>query len=218
MSPIKILLVDDHEVVRKGMKFLLEDEEGVKIVGEVGSGAEALTIVPELKPDIVLLDINMPEMNGIEVAKILTKRYPKVRVLVFSMHNDPDYILQSINNGVDGYILKDSDKDEIVKAMKVVDAGEKYFPPEVSAILVSAMQGKGHIKPQPAVSSTTLSKLSKKEKVILKLIAEGMSSKQIAEQLNLSIRTVSNHRASMLKKTGLNNTVELVRIVTNEGL
>lgn len=216
MAEIRVLLVDDHEVVRKGMSFLLEDEEGLEIVGEAGGGREALEKIPLLNPNLVLLDINMPEMNGIETAAHISKRFPKVRILIFSMHNDPDYILKSIENKVDGYILKDAEKEEIVKAMNTVHRGEKYFPPEVSAILVSAMQGNsGNKLSKP--SKKVLGVLSKKETEVLKYIAAGKSSKEIAEKLGLSIRTVSNHRANMLKKTMLNNTAELVRMASTEG-
>nr|WP_055146644.1 response regulator transcription factor [Jiulongibacter sediminis] len=214
---IKLLLVDDHEVVRKGMKFLLEDEENLEIIGEASDGEEALQRIEELKPNLVLLDVNMPGMNGIEAAKKISANYPAVRVLIFSMHNDPDYIVNSVTNGVDGYILKDAEKEEILKAMKTVHRGEKYFPPNVSALLVSALQGGGMPKVKSKRSASVLDKLSKKEKEILKFIAQGMSSKDIALRLTLSIRTVSNHRANMLKKTGLNNTAELVRMATNEG-
>lgn len=217
MADIKVLLVDDHEVVRKGMSFLLEDEPSLEIVGEAGGGKEAIERIPELNPNLILLDINMPEMNGIEAAKIISKKFPKVKILIFSMHNDPDYILKSIESKVDGYILKDADKEEIVKAMNVVHKGEKYFPPEVSAILVSAMQNNTVVKPINS-NQKVLGILSKKEVEVLKFIADGKSSKDIAETLGLSIRTVSNHRANMLKKTNLNNTAELVRIASTEGL
>ncbi len=211
---IRVFLVDDHEVVRKGMKFLLEDEDSLEIVGEASGGREAVATIPQVKPELVLLDINMPEMNGIEVAKVLRREQPAVRILIFSMHNDADYVLKSIESGVDGY----AEREEIVKAIKTVHGGEKYFPPEVSALLVSALQGKGSAtvkrdRPRPRV----VDRLSKKELEILRFISNGMSSKDIAEKLELSIRTVSNHRANMLKKTGLNNTAELIRMVTNEG-
>lgn len=217
MPIIKLLLVDDHKVVRQGMKSLLEDENDIEIVGEAESGKEALEKIKELKPNLVLLDVNMPEMNGIEAAKKVKKDQHSPRILIFSMHNDPDYILKSIENGVDGYLLKDADKEEILNAMRTVHAGAKYFPPNVSAILVSALQGQGTVKVSTEQSSV-LSSISKKEREILELIAEGKSSKEIAEELELSIRTVSNHRANMLKKTGLNNTAELVRMATNEGI
>jgi DNA-binding NarL/FixJ family response regulator len=178
MDKIKILLVDDHAVVRKGLISLLEDESQLKIVGDVGSGKEALEFVKNHKVDIVLLDLNMPEMSGIETAKHLSKTHPKLKKLVFSMHNDPDYVLKSIENGVDGYILtkKTTTKD----------------------------------------NKSVLDLLSKKELEILQLVAKGLSSQEIAEKLELSVRTVSNHRANMLRKTNINNTTELVGILKSE--
>jgi DNA-binding NarL/FixJ family response regulator len=213
MNKIKILLVDDHAVVRKGLISLLEDEPGLDLVGDVGSGREALEFVKNQKVDLVLLDLNMPEMSGMETAKHLSKLNPKVKKLVFSMHNDPDYVLKSIENGVDGYLLKDSEKEEIVKAIEEVTNGQKYFPTAISAILVGALQTK---KVSSKSAGSVLSLLSKKELEILRLVAEGMSSQEIAEKLDLSVRTVSNHRANMLRKTNINNTTELVGILKSE--
>lgn len=217
MGKIRILLVDDHAVVRKGLISLLEDEENLEVVGDVGSGKEALEVVPKLKPEIILLDLNMPEMSGMETAKHLKKLAPSIKILVFSMHNDADYVLKSIENGVDGYLLKDSEKDEIMLGINTVYEGNKYFPPSISAILVGAIQTKGKTVAGPKTSLKT-DVLSKKEKQILKLITEGKNSKEIADLLDLSIRTVSNHRANMLKKTNLSNTAELVRIASKEGI
>ncbi len=217
MGKIKILLVDDHAVVRKGLISLLEDEVNLKIVGDVSSGKEALEAMPKLKPEIILLDLNMPEMSGMETAKHLKKLSPAIKILVFSMHNDADYVLKSIENGVDGYLLKDSEKDEIMLGIKTVHEGNKYFPPSISAILVGAIQTKGKAITGSKTSLKT-DVLSKKEKQILKLITEGKNSKEIADLLDLSIRTVSNHRANMLKKTNLSNTAELVRIASKEGI
>lgn len=217
MGKIRILLVDDHAVVRKGLISLLEDENNLQIVGDVGSGKEALELVPKLKPEIILLDLNMPEMSGMETAKHLKKLSPAPKILVFSMHNDTDYVLNSIENGVDGYLLKDSEKDEIMLGINTVYEGNKYFPPSISAILVGAIQTKGKVFAGPKTSLKT-DVLSKKEKQILKLITEGKNSKEIADLLDLSIRTVSNHRANMLKKTNLSNTAELVRIASKEGI
>lgn len=215
MSKIKILIVDDHEVVRKGIKALLEDEESLEIVGEAGNGITALDCVAQLQPDIVLLDINMPEMNGIEAAKIISQKHSKSKVLVFSMHNNEDYILKSIENGVKGYLLKDSDKEVILKAIETIHKGGKYFPTNVSSILVGAIQTK---KTERKKKTIVVGNLSKKEIEILKLISSGMKSKEIAEKLDLSIRTVSNHRANMLRKTSLTNTAELIRIASEEGI
>lgn len=207
--------MDDHEVVRKGMKALLEDEESIQIIGEAVNGKDAIVKVQDLNPDIVLLDINMPEMNGIEAAKVISQKHSKSKVLVFSMHNNEDYILKSIENGVMGYLLKDSDKDEILKAIETIHNGGKYFPTNISSILINAIQTK---KSEKTKKTIVVGNLSKKEIQILKLIASGMRSKEIAEKLDLSIRTVSNHRANMLRKTSLTNTAELIRIASEEGL
>jgi DNA-binding NarL/FixJ family response regulator len=217
MKKTKILLVDDHAVVRKGLISLLEDEKQINIIGDVAGGEEALLFASNNLPDMLLLDLNMPNMSGTETAKQFSKLYPSVKKLVFSMHNNAEYILNSIENGVDGYLLKDCDKEEILEAIETVSGGDRYFPQSVSAILVGALQNKN--KKSGSVNEGKITKiLSKKETQILKLIAEGKNSKDIAEKLDLSIRTVSNHRANMLKKTNLNNTAELVRIASKEGL
>ncbi|NBA88121.1 response regulator [Emticicia sp. CRIBPO] len=213
---IKLVLVDDHEVVRKGLKALFEEEEDIEVIGEAVDGKAALEVAELLRPDMMLLDLNMPNLNGIETAKILSKTHPKIKILVFSMHNNEDYVVKSIQNGVDGYLLKDSDKDEIMKAIHTIYNGQKYFPHQISGILVGALQSKGGLGQETGGKIKSL--ISKKEIQILKLIAEGQSSKEIAESLELSIRTVSNHRANMLKKTGLSNTAELIQKASKEGL
>lgn len=213
---IKLVLADDHEVVRKGLKALFEEEDNIEVIGEAVDGRAALEAADLLRPDLVLLDLNMPNLNGIETAKILSKTHPKIKILVFSMHNNEDYVVKSIQNGVDGYLLKDSDKDEIMKAIHTIYNGQKYFPHQISGILVGALQSKGGLGIETGGKIKSL--ISKKEIQILKLIAEGQSSKEIATALDLSIRTVSNHRANMLKKTGLSNTAELIQKASKEGL
>lgn len=214
MDKIRILLVDDHSVVRKGLISLLDDEQDIEIVGDLGSGREALEFIKNNKVDVILLDLNMPEMSGLEAAKLLTKQYPKVKKLVFSMHNDPEYVLKSIENGVDGYLLKDSEKEEILLGIYQVFEGVKYFPTSVSSILVDALQT-SKVKSNSASNlNNPLSVLSKKELEILQLVAEGLSSQEVADKLHLSVRTVSNHRANMLRKTNFHNTTELVGIYT----
>lgn len=210
---IKLLLVDDHAVVRMGLKSLLEDEPRIEIIGQASSGIEAITFVNNNTVDVILLDINMPDLNGIETAKLLLKAGSKAKILIFSMHNDPEYVLKSVEAGVHGYLLKDASKEDILKGIETVFSNNKYFPSTISEILVSAIQTGGQLN-KPKV----LNKLSKKEIQILKLIALGKNSQEIASELDLSIRTVSNHRANMLKKTNLNNTVELVRLASIEGL
>ena len=210
---IKLLIVDDHAVVRKGIQNLLEDEENIEIVGEASDGMEALEKVKNLKPTIVLLDLTMPKMSGFEVAKSISDRHPAVKSLIFSMHNNPEYMVTSVENGAMGYLLKDTSKEEILKALSSVSEGQKYFPPTASAMIIDGLMAQRKQKTTPKLKTTSVfAKISKKEREILKYITEGMSSQEIAEKLSLSVRTVSNHRANILRKTDVKNTAELVRL------
>ncbi|WP_435354505.1 response regulator [Emticicia sp. SJ17W-69] len=212
-TKIKLLIVDDHAVVRKGIQNLLEDEENIEIVGEASDGMEALEKVKTLKPTIVLLDLTMPKMSGFEVAKAISDKFPTIKSVIFSMHNNPEYMVTSVENGAMGYLLKDTSKEEILKALTSVSEGEKYFPPTVSAMIIDGLLSQRKQKVTPKLKNTNLfTKISKKEREILKYITEGLSSQEIAEKLSLSVRTVSNHRANILRKTDVKNTAELVRL------
>jgi DNA-binding NarL/FixJ family response regulator len=136
MNPIKVLLADDHDVVRKGMKMLLEDEEGILVIGEAADGAEAIDKVKILMPDVVILDLTMPKMTGIEAAAVISQEYPSVKILIFSMHNNREYIINSVENGASGYLLKDTGKDELLRALTVVSEGRKYFHPKYQKSLL----------------------------------------------------------------------------------
>lgn len=197
--------------------MLLEDEDSVEIVGEAADGQEAIDRIPETKPDVVMLDITMPNVSGIEAAKTIAQQYSSVKSLIFSMHNNQDYILKSVESGASGYLLKDTTKEEILLALQKVSQGEKYFPPTISSVFVDALLGRSRGRAASrGGDDSPLSKLSRKERQILSMIAEGLNSREIAEKLGLSIRTVTNHRANMLRKTKVKNTVELVRIAVEE--
>ncbi|RYU96925.1 response regulator transcription factor [Emticicia agri] len=213
-NKIKLMIVDDHAVVRKGIINLLEDEENIEIVGEAPDGVEALEGIKELKPTIVLLDLSMPRMTGFEVAKIISQKYSAVRSIIFSMHNNQEYMVQAVENGAMGYLLKDTSKEEILKALDTVANGNKYFPPTVSAMIIDGLLNhkKNSVATNKKETSAIVSTLSKQEKVILNYIVEGLNSQEISEKLNLSVRTVSNHRANILRKTQVKNTAELVRL------
>jgi DNA-binding NarL/FixJ family response regulator len=215
MPKIKILITDDHAVVRKGLKMLLENEPNFEIIGEAEDGLDALEKIEILLPNVVILDLTMPNMTGIEAAKHISQKFPQVKILVFSMHNDTEYILKSLENGASGYLLKDSGKDEIMNAIVAVASGKKYFPPEISALIIDELLTKA----QGGIFSQTMDKtegiylqITKKEKEILNYIIEGKNSREIAEYLKLSIRTVDNHRANMMKKTKAKNTADLVNL------
>ncbi|GAB3514409.1 response regulator [Emticicia fontis] len=213
-NKIKLMIVDDHAVVRKGIINLLEDEENIDIVGEASDGIEALEGIKDLKPNIILLDLSMPKMTGFEVAKIISQKYSAVRSIIFSMHNNQEYMVQAVENGAMGYLLKDTSKEEILRALDTVASGNKYFPPTVSAMIIDGLmnQKKNNGSSTSKEASAIVNVLSKQEKVILNYIVEGLNSQEISEKLKLSVRTVSNHRANILRKTQVKNTAELVRL------
>lgn len=221
MPAIRLLIVDDHAVVRRGISTLLEDEPGIVVVGEAADGPEALRQMEALAPTIVMLDLTMPGMSGLEVARRLSAQFPKVRPIIFSMHHNQDYFVSAVESGAWGYLLKDTGKEEILRALRAVAAGEKYFPPEISGLIIHALMNKtgsarGSTRPAVPGPAGVWGKLSKKEQQILQMIADGLNSREIADQLGLSIRTVTNHRANMLRKTKVKNTVELVRMAVEE--
>jgi DNA-binding NarL/FixJ family response regulator len=215
MDKIKVLLADDHTIVRNGIRSLLEGLADVEIVGEARDGAEALAKVKELAPDVLMIDIAMPVMNGIEAAVQVSKLYKKTRCLMLSMHQDEDYILKSVEAGACGYLLKDNTREEMLRALRAVAAGEKYFSPSVSNVIIASyLQKVKDAETRPVRKP----RLSKQEKAILQFIVRGCSSRQTAEELSLSVRTVENHRASMMKRLGVRNAVELVRRALDEKL
>ncbi|GAB3544812.1 response regulator [Spirosoma fluminis] len=217
---IRLLIADDHSVVRKGIRTLLEDENDIQIVGEATDGDEAIELIASSKPDVMLLDITMPRMSGLEVAKVVSQQYSKVRTLIFSMHNNPDYILSAVRSGAAGYLLKDTREEEILQAVRMVATGELYYPPGASSIII-----KHFISPsntltgdeQTSVSSGSIwHKITTREAQILTCLTEGMSNREIAERFDVSPNTVANQRASIIRKAGVKNTVELVRLALRE--
>ncbi len=219
VMPIRVLIADDHSVVRKGILNLLEDENDIEIVGEASDGDDAVAMIPDLKPDVLLLDITMPRMSGIEVAKVVTRQFPSVKSLIFSMHNNPDYILNAVQNGAAGYLLKDTDRDEILRAIRTVVTGELYYPPNASSVIIRHLIiPKTRKEDDFAVprGKTVWNKITTRESQILTCLTQGMSSREIAEQFDISPNTVANQRASLIKKAGVKNTAELIRMALTE--
>ncbi|MFN8353892.1 MAG: response regulator transcription factor [Spirosomataceae bacterium] len=213
MKTIKLLITDDHAIVRKGLLALFEDESDLVVVAEASNGQEAIEQVALHSPDVVLLDISMPVMTGIEAAREISERYPKSKTLIFSMHHNQDYVVKAVESGAAGYLLKDMSREEILQAIRKVASGDKYFPSSVASLLAEALLNKS----KPSVEEEKkLAKLSKKERQILKFLADGLSSQEIADTLNLSVRTVSNHRANIIRKTKAKNTAELVKMAVTE--
>jgi two-component system, NarL family, response regulator NreC len=206
MPKTRILLADDHSIVRTGLRYLLEQQPDYEVTAEAADGREAARIAFELKPDVVILDIAMPSLNGIEAAALISKETPKALIVLLSMYADESYLLRGLTAGIKGYILKDSAKEELVPAIRTVLGGKSFFSPTIAQMLAEeytrAMQRKG------VADSYEL--LSTREKEVLQLIAEGKSNKEVAELLNLSTYTVESHRTHIMQKLDLHNTAEIV--------
>jgi len=217
MEAIKVVLIDDHSMVRNGIKASLEDYEDIVVVGEGKDGFEAIRCVRQYRPDVAIVDITMPQKNGIEAVKEIVSEFPDTKCLMLSMHDNQDYIMDSLEAGAMGYLLKDTDSDEFAQAIKVVASGKKYFSTDVSSIMADGYLQKLKAKPSPDRIKTE-SQLSKREKEILTFIVNGLNSKDIADKLNLSVRTIEVHRFNMMKKLNVKNVIELVRIAMSNNL
>lgn len=220
MEPIKrAILADDHGVVRSGIKSLLESEGDVEIIGEASTGREAIEQVKLHQPELAILDIRMPELNGLEATYQISRQYPKTKVLILSMHDDEDYVLQSVENGASGYLLKGSSKEEFLKAVRTVHAGGQYFSADVSRVFVKnylSARKPGAASAAAAGAESPDYELTKRERQILRLITEGVSNKEIAEKLNKSVRTIETHRFNIMKKLDVSNLVELLKKIEEE--
>ncbi|WP_378176414.1 response regulator [Aquimarina sp. SS2-1] len=224
---VSIVLVDDHFLVRDGIRSLLEEEKQYIVIGEASDGKEAIEIIQSLKPDIVICDIRMPEMSGIETVEKLTNLSVSSKTIMLSMHDSDEYILQSINAGADGYLLKDASKEEFLKALSTVSKGNKYFSGDVSSILVrNLLENSGAKKEEKAevvkqenenLKSNPF-ELTKRENQILKLAVSGMTNKHIAAELDISKRTTEVHRFNLMKKMGVKNVLELSKKARDYGL
>jgi two-component system response regulator NreC len=209
MNKIRLLLVDDHPLVRSGLIKLLEPFKEFHIIGEAGDGEEALVLVKKHQPDVVIMDLSMPKMTGLEATKIIGEKYPNVRVLVLTMHDNEEYVYQILKAGAGGYVLKDSGRDELVKAIHAVARGEKFFSPRVSEIMVDAYLKKGSAKTTAGISEDL--PLTKREREVLTFIADGLNNQQIAEKLFISPRTVETHRTNIMQKLDIHDMANLVR-------
>lgn len=213
---INIVLADDHVLVRNGIKAMLESDADIKVVGEAGSGTEALEVARQLHPDILVLDIRMPGMSGLEAAGKLDDVAPDTKAVILSMHDSEDYVLQALDAGAYGYLLKDTDKNEFIRALKQVKAGNKYFSGAVSNVLANRLL---NAKPERKISSVEDPyHLTRKEKEILRLVVDGKQNKQIADALGKSVRTIETHRFNIMKKLGVNNAIDMVNKVVKENL
>jgi two-component system, NarL family, response regulator NreC len=212
MEKIRVFLVDDHTVVRQGLRRILESDEEIEIIGEAGDGRTAIDLIQKLRPHVVVMDVAMPELNGIEATRQIMKRVDGVKVLVLSMHGDDVYVGQALKAGARGYLLKDSEDLDLIKAVKAIRAGGSFFSPPVSRVVLS-----GYLGDQPAGEiEDSVARLTDREREVLQLIAEGKTNKEVAHALSVSINTVETHRKHIMEKLDLHNTAELVRFAINK--
>jgi DNA-binding NarL/FixJ family response regulator len=217
MSKINIVLADDHVLVRKGIKSMLESDTDIDVVGEAGNGREALEVAKALKPDILVLDIRMPEMTGLEAAALLHDYAPSTRAVILSMHDSEEYVVQALQAGAYGYLLKDTDKEEFLKALKQVCGGNKYFSGAISHVLANQLL---NTRPPVSVRSPVedVYHLTRREKEILRMVIDGKHNREIADSLSKSLRTIETHRFNIMKKLGVNNAIDMVNKSVRENL
>ncbi|MDN5210909.1 response regulator transcription factor [Fulvivirgaceae bacterium BMA12] len=217
MQAIRILLADDHKIIRDGIKALLKGAEGIEIVGDVEDGQQAINILEKEKIDLVLMDISMPVLNGIDATKYIRRNFPDVRVMALSMHDDDAHIINMLKAGAVGYVFKNTGKVNLVEAIKTVSSGESFFAKEASQkIMEYFMQNKDLSKKSGTTPDTM--RLTEREKEVLKLIAEEYTNQEIAEKLFLSHRTIDTHRRNLLQKLSVKNTAGLVKYAIKCGL
>jgi len=206
MSAVRILVADDHGVVRKGLRLILERHDGLEVIGEAADGREAVRLAEELSPDIVIMDVGMPRLNGIDATAQILHRNPRAGVIILSMHSDEGYIVRALSAGAKGYLLKDSAEEDLIQAVRIVAQGRPFFSPRITQTLlddyVRQLRQKG--------LQDSYDLLTEREKEVLQLISEGKSNKEVATILGLSVYTVETHRTNLMQKLNLHNTAEIV--------
>ena len=206
---MRVLIADDHGIVRSGLRKLLESEDGIEVVAEAGDGVEARDRALEVRPDLAILDVKMPGMNGLEATRAIRETAPDVSVLVLSMHDEDRYLFEALKAGASGYVLKRAADRELIEAIRAVERGEPFLTPEAQRTLIKDVLERG---------SSGEEELTPREEEVVKLVAEANTTKQIAELLHLSEKTVENHRANAMRKLGMRDRVELVRYAIRRGL
>ena len=216
MDKIRILLADDHTMIRSGIATLLQSIKEFSIVGEAEDGEDAVQKTSELRPTVVVIDLSMPKLSGIEATRIIKKRYPETNVLVLTMHENEEYVYQILKSGASGYVLKSAGKDELAEAIRAVAKGERFFSPRISQLMaegyVKRVEKGGADAPKGDVP------LTRREREILALVANGLTNQQIADQLFISPRTVDTHRTNIMQKLDIHDLANLVRYAIEHGI
>jgi DNA-binding NarL/FixJ family response regulator len=209
----KVLIADDHKIVREGLRALIEKHETMEVVAEAENGLEAVRLVRKLQPDVVIMDLGMPEMNGIEATREVTAHNPKIKVIALSMHSDKRFVLQMIKAGASGYLLKDSAFEELITAIKTVASNKSYLSPKITDVVI-----KDYLQTLSKGDVSAFSVLTVREREVLQLLAEGRSTKEIAGSLNVSVKTVESHRQQVMDKLNIHSVAELTKYAIREGL
>ena len=226
-DPIRVLVADDHTVVREGIRHVLEREPGFTVVAEAATGAQALAAARVERPDVVLLDITMPGESGLRTAARLRAELPATRLLILSMHDNPEYVMEAVRSGAHGYLLKDTAGTELRNAVRAVHRGEGYFSPPIAERLSAALRGEagrdrpggpGGIGAAGAGAGAALDQLTGREREVLTGVARGRTNKEIAAELGISHRTVETHRESLMRKLGIHTVAGLTRVALEAGL
>jgi two-component system, NarL family, response regulator NreC len=213
MNMITIVLADDHQVVRQGLRALLKAEADFSVVGEAGDGLEALQLVEQLKPNVLVLDLMMPGLNGLEVCRQLNKHSPHTHIVILSMYSNEAYVLEALGNGASAYVLKDSSSADLVRAVREVAAGRRYLSPPLSDRAIEAYQEKAK-----AAALDKYETLTTREREVMQLSAEGHTSTEIAARLGISSRTAETHRSNLMHKLGLHTQADLIRYALRRGI
>ncbi|HZH44387.1 MAG TPA: response regulator transcription factor [Lysobacter sp.] len=212
MRPIRVLIADDHTLVRESLVGVLEAAGDIEVVAQAGDGIETLEKAETSHPDVIVVDLSMPRLNGIEVVRRLQERIPQARVLVLTMHQEEEYVLRVVRAGASGYLVKDSPTSELVTAVRSLHAGNAYFGPQAARTLAEQLQHPERDSADPYGTLTA------REREVFHLIADGLTTKEIARKLDISVKTAENHRARVLDKLHMRNTAELVRYAVRRGL
>jgi len=210
---VRVLLADDHKIMRDGLRALLDKVADVQVVAEAENGRDAVRMAKELKPNVIIMDMSMPELNGIDATRQILEEFPEMRVIALSMHSDKRFLSQVFRAGAVGYLLKDCAFDELALAVQSVVKGEKYLSPKLTNVVVDNFMRPSSLS-LPAVSMT----LTPREREVIQLIAEGETTKQIATQLHVSIKTIETHRSQLMQKLGVNSVAQLTKFAIREGL
>jgi len=214
MNPVRIVLADDHTVMRNGLRLLLERQPNLKVVGEAADGRQAVALSESANPDVVIMDIGMPNLNGIEAARQIVTHNPRTAIAILSMHSDESYVIRALKAGARAYLLKDSAEADLLAAIRALSEGKSFFSPAISRILVEDYMRQ--LERQGAEDTYEL--LTNREREILQLLAEGKTNKEVAAMLNLSLYTVETHRTHILQKLNLHSVPELILYAVRKGI